>query len=279
MIENNINGFCIIPNKLIQDESITDEALCLYVSLRSSCYMYDLMCSVTNLSSIYDRFCAKSSSQRKIIKDAIQLLIDKELIALHTDTLDNYKFDSSNLHTIFLVEFVKEYIESEYIKEDGFTRFPLKNVYNLINYCKDTPNGFLRYKFFKYYILIARRCSNIYNFGFVSMDNLKDIVGITNKTCSIYNEILSELDIIYYNNEYGYVDNKGLPKNFCTMFSHCNIPDEMNEILSKQDFENMVQEHINKKHLIKIDKKKANSKRSETMKKIWEERKNSLQSN
>ena len=284
MINNDLqfNYYGIIGNELIETKDIDSNISSVYSVLRTVFYDMSKEVAIFNLYTLYEIFNAASTTQRNPIKNAIQYLIAEKYIELYTyDCCDLTEFNASNVSQLYRCVFLNDnkQQDNEVTTDDphtnGYTKISCLNIHNILSFLKDNNINIHKHKLIRYYLYIARRCSNSDLAGYVSMDTINKMIGISKQTCAEYNEIL-ELDVgaIFYNNEYGRIDNNGNFKNGITIFGHRNILKyNENSYLTKEAFFNYVEYYSNKNKVVLLDKYSINNKRSDSMRKVWQERK------
>ncbi|WP_231277499.1 hypothetical protein [Clostridium botulinum] len=115
-----------------------------------------------------------------------------------------------------------------------------------------------RFTFIRYFIAIQRVINNDAQFGWLTQSSIKSIIS-HNQTISKYNKILTdELNLIIYNNSYITPD-----RHYCSTYFG-KYGDDIN-------FNKQLQIEVGAKDLIYVDKTDSNIKRSNTLKKRWEE--------
>ena len=274
-MNSSIENFGIISCSFITDKNIDSNVVSIYSILRCMNYCNVFGGSVFTFQVLYDllNVNSKKSAQTKVVKDSIKWLIDNEYITLHHYLTDDI-VSVETATDMFLITFNEEKIDDK-----GFVKIPQHNIKLLLNCIKDnTGHGFNKYKFIRYYLIIARRCSNVEKFGFITMKNFNNLLGVSEITCSSWNKILEDAGIIYINNDYGYIVN-GECRMGCTMVAHRNITlsDVENRFMNEETFKYLIKHHTSNKKSIKlIDKESSNNKRSESMKKVWANRKSGL---
>ncbi|MGL5328863.1 MAG: hypothetical protein ACRDD7_06315 [Peptostreptococcaceae bacterium] len=271
---NRVN-FGIVGNSFIMDSGITDECVCLYVALRMYNYNAIYNCSLCSLKTIYNLLGVneKQSRHTKVIKDSLSWLVENDYIAIYDDLGMNEVSVDDMLNGMFYVEFITE-LDLQH--NGGFTIITQSNMSKVLDYIRDNiVKGFKKYMFMRYYLIICRQCSNDNKFGSITQSRLNGLLSIHKTTCKIYNDTLEELGLIYYTSGYGSVDMNGVFRNTYTLFGcrGINIDTHKLDEMTECFFDSCVSYEISKNGLQEIDTERINNKRSESMKKIWEERK------
>lgn len=263
--------YVAIDNDFICNSTIDDIVVSTYVIMKGVFYDQYLNCSQFTISDLYDWLQVDSykANQYKEIDNAITWLVDNKYIQLY-DLYGNW------------IEFDRKYKNSYIVcfdgeGEDNYTQIPYCNLYDLCKYIKENKaQGFKKYQLIRYYLIIARVCSNYSKFYSVNMETISDITPISFKQCAKNNDALQDLGLIFYNNDYGMLSKSGKFKMNCTMFGHRNIKlnNDETRTMTKEIFDFNVSQYVGgRKTLVEVDKIKINNKRSETMKRIWAERK------
>lgn len=275
MLKSNLDLFGVIGNNFTMDEEISDIDATVYTIIRCMFYDNTRRHSILSFNGLYEFLNIPSNQGKptKQIKESVNSLIEKGYIEIY-DLFENKINFNEIVSNMFKVEFINENNkdnESSVSIEGGFSRIPYDNIISLLKYTSKNK-GIKKYQLIRQYLIISRVCSNQFQFGHCSIDKMKDVMGISATNFKDNNNILSELGLIFYNNDYGHVDKKGRLKMDCTMFGHCNV--EMKVFgdgfyMDKETFKQFVDDYICDKKLVKVDKDKINSKRSETMKKKW----------
>lgn len=282
MINNDLqfNYYGIIGNELIENECIDSNISSVYSVLRTIFYDMSKEVAVFNLYSLYEAYRATSTTQRNPIKQAIQYLISEKYIELYSFIeVDVADFNSSNLSQMYRCEFINDNKQERdtilnNFHQNGFTKISCLNMHNILSFLKSNESNIHKHKLIKYYLYIARRCSNSDLIGYVSMDTINKAIKISGHTCTEYNSILEdEVGAIFYNNDYGKIDSKGNFKMSTTIFGHKNITKANSDNpLSHDEFIRYLEYYSTKNNVVQINKTEITNKRSESMKKIWEER-------
>jgi hypothetical protein len=253
---NNIFG--IVSNKLIMDNEIDNIIISVFVTIRTLFYDINRDCSTLNINTLLDVFKIKGKRTENIkpIKESLQWLIENNHIEIN-DYLETIVIENVNdidNSIIFKVRFVNT--ADELSVDGGFTKIPEINLLNILRKV-DYQN---KYKMIRYYCVVARICSNSNSFGQISQDKIHKICGVSNKTCSKYNEMLYELETIYFNNRYYRYDKKGKLKMTSTYFGHRNakenrnVQEDKNEYLSEEFFNEQVESYVSGRGYILKDK-------------------------
>ena len=273
-LDDEVSLFGIIPNNMITNKNIDDNVVSVYIVMRTLNFDINRSCSIITLHDLYNvlNVDATQGKQTKIIHDAIIYLIENKYIKLYDMLNNEIDFNTKNKFML-KVSFLLEDEENRFIGDGGFTKIPEYNLICLLNYIRNNK-GIKKYLLIRYYLLVARLCSND-----TQMSNLSShkyfnrIINISTSTCSNYNQILADLGIIFYNSDYVQAINN--IKNAPTIFFHRNN----NEIgsttctMTQDKFNLIIEELADNYEWIEIDKDEINNKRSETMKKVWKDRK------
>lgn len=272
-------NFGVLGNYFIMDGDYVDDiTVSVYTTIRTIFYNTILECSQFTLYDLYNclNVDEKKVAQYQEIDNAIVWLVDKQHILLHDYMGNEVKFDKKNKNSYFAT-FDKEEMDS------SFTKVPYENMITLLEYIgNNKAKGFKKYQLIRYYLIIARVCSNKEQFFHVDMNTIKETTSISYQQCAKNNDLLQELGLIFYNNEYGTVAKSGKFKMNCTMFGHRNnkidIPGQDELLLTEKLFNALVDDKVrNRTTLMRVNKQDINNKRSNTMKKIWEDRKSVIQ--
>ena len=279
--ELKIDNFGMLLNSFIEDYEVNEKGidvssinLSVYIVIRTIFYNPVLNYSQFCLNDLYSSLSVndEKSAQYKPIDNAIKWLVDNEYMTLYDVLGQDIKFDKKYKGS-YIVTF------AEVTKEEGFTKIPFINLLSILEYIsKNKSNGFKKYQLIRYYLIIARACSNVEQFFTKDIDSINEILPISSNQCKKNNEILHNLGCIYYNNEYVQITRDGRPKNESTMFGHRNNIMKTARFdgmyMTEEIFNCFVREKVDgRKTIVKIDKVKSNNKRSETMKKVWADRK------
>lgn len=267
--------FGMVGNKFIKDEDISNEVVAIYSVMRTVFYDVNKMYSTLNLQTLYDVLGVKGSKFVKQVRDTITWLIDNEYIELFDMLYNPIEFDGKS-QSMFMVSFSSAEIDEEhnyvFAAEGGFTKIPLTNMVELLNYI-NSHKGIKKYQLIRYYLVVGRTCSNDSNFGYITQDTLCDVVGISENTCVDYNKLLKKLGLIDYSSEYGKVTKKGNFKMSPTMFGHYNVVNQHGNEMTEEQFKRCVEERINSLGYVKVDTTQIANKKSNAMKKVWADRK------
>lgn len=246
------NSFGIISSRFIVDEKISNESVSIYSIIRTMFYNNITQHSSLNIQTLYYLVSANSSigSSVKPIKIALNWLIGnkyivvKDILKKNNITI-NYKSNIMNY-----LEFPKDISTSYYLNDGGFTKIPEYNL-NIILNCIHDEEVSKKYAFIRYYLIIARYCSNDNQFGVFSMKRVSTILSVSMNTCVSWNKLLERLGIIYYDSSYGYVNDKGKFIMGNTMYCQRNI--EINgKLITKQHFNDCIEEYTKNNNLIKV---------------------------
>lgn len=263
----------MVDNDFICDSTIDDIIVATYVVMKGIFYDQYLNCSKFCISDLYDwlQIDVYQPNQYKDVDNAITWLIENKYIRLYDLYGNSVEFDRK-AKCSYIAFFDGEY-------EDNYTQIPYCNLFDLIKYIKENKaKGFKKYQLIRYYLIIARTCSNHSKFYSVDMETINDITSISFQQCAKNNDVLQDLGLIFYNNDYGSLSKSGRFKMNCTIFGHRNIKlnNDDTRMMTKEIFDFNVSQYVGgRKTLIEVDKVKINNKRSETMKRIWAERRGS----
>lgn len=263
--------FGMVGNEFIMDGDISNEVVAIYSIMRTVFYDVNKMCSTLNLQTLYDVLGAKGTKPVNQVRDAITWLVDNQYIELYDMLYNPIEFDGKS-QAMFRVSFLSEDENNRFIEEGGFTKIPLTNIVGLLNYISRNK-GIKKYQLIRYYLIVGRICSNDYNFGFITLDTLCNIVGISENTCVDWNMILKKLGLIDYNSEYGKVTKKGKFKMSPTMFGHYNVVNKHDDEMTEEQFKSCVEERVKGVGYVKINTTQMANKKSSAMKKVWADRK------
>ena len=268
--------FGIIDNDLIVEDFLSDIDLSIYTILKTTFYNPNYNCGIFSMIALYDIVKSTENTQRKAIKESIQSLINKRYISIQPliSDIDNvYELEGTDSiieldpHLSYKVYFDLCYItnfEDDITYDNGFTVIPIKNINLLLTYiCNNNKRGLMKYKLIRYYLLIARQCSNSSKCGYISMKKIYSLIGVSERTCSNYNTMLQEIGLIYYNNDYA----KGTStQTMCTLFCHRNVLIDTYDkyYADKEYFNSYLTEVVTSKKLNPINKQELNDKRSKT---------------
>ena len=271
-IEHN-TVFGIVGNEFIKDETISNEIVSIYAIIRTILFDISKNCSVMNMQTLYDLVGADTKNGSKVtkpVKEAIEWLVENEYIAIYDMLYKPIQFNSKS-QAMFRISFLMEDEYNKFDADGGFTKVPESNICKLLSYI-NANKGIKKYSFIRYYLVIARQCSNDQNFGYISMKKLGEIVGISETTCTDWNNVLKKLEVIDFNNEYGHIRNEKF-KMDCTMFGHYNVVNQEGLELTTELFDDCVANRVKNTKLMKVDKEAIASKKSIASKKVWDERK------
>lgn len=275
-LEEYENGNCIVSNTMISSSDFTDCDISVYVILRTIFFNPLKVKSIFSLRDFYMLFNMTQSKTKKMIYDSIVHLKNSKYIEVYDYFGNSIEFEN-NSNITYKISFTDiEVLEG--VDYTGFSIVPNIHIAIILNYLNN--NKIDRYKFIRYYLIIARCCSNSQRFGSIPMNKIKKIIKITNDTCKIFNMILqNNLEIIFYNNEYGYYDKNGNPKISSTMFGQKDVVMDYNKekhIMTYDEFESNVKANVSSYNWIHIDKKILSNKKSESMKRYWENKRNGV---
>lgn len=268
----NKESFSIISNDMIADEDLSDTALSIYVIMRTVNFDVLNSCSYISASTLTNilNIGNTQSSQLKDLYNAIVELEHKNYIELYDFWNLSVKFDRKS-NDIYKVSFLHE-DENNGIS-NGFTKIPEVNLLKILKYFNQNK-GIKKYQFIKYYLLIARSCSNDGQLWSISQKQLAQSINISRITCNTWTSILQDIGVIFYNNEYGKIGENGSFKYACTIFFHRNNNESgYKGKVTLESFADIVAQEAKSKNLFKLNTVTINNKRSETMKKIWADRK------
>lgn len=254
--------FAIIENNIIDCSELENNEVSIYIILKTIFGdRYKTVSSFT-IYDLYDILKASSTTQRNPIKNAISELISKgyiELFDIYGNTFTDVDF--SNLSKTYKCKF------KDICTDYGFTKIPVVNIMKLLTTDLTVYGNIHKYKLIRYYLYIARRCSNNDLIGFVSMEKIKEAIGISGHTCTEYNNLLMANDILLYNNDYVSFGTNGNIRNSVTVFGHKNLQISNSDWqLDIDSFKKYVFKWATKNKLIKIDKSLSLSRRSKSMK-------------
>lgn len=266
--------FGIIPNKVITDYDIPDSVLAVYTAIRTLYFDMNRGCSWFSVNELLNILNVDISQgkQTKVIQDAITYLIDNEYIELLDSFNNKVDFDTKN-KAIYKVSFLLEDENNYFTGSGGMTKIPECNLINLLKYISQNK-GIKKYQLIRFYLLVARGCSNSSQLWSLSQKHFQNIIKISAKTCAEWNLLLQQIGVIYYNNDYCSIRD-GKFYQGCTMYFHRNNNEEgyKNDV-TMDVFNAVIMEKAKSKGLTLFDKVGANNKRSQAMKKIWADRKN-----
>lgn len=261
-----------IDCEMIEDECVDDNVLSVYSVLNTlffDCIRDDMVCGKFSLYSLYEMFNATTTNQRNPIKEALKYLIENKYIALYDMMLNKIDLDFDNISKTNVIVFLKSSCVENEDDKVNFFKVPIINMHKIMIFLQSNKTKIHKHKFIRYYLYIARRCSNQDMCGYVSMRTIKELFGISAKICAEYNRILQdEIEVIYYNNDYGKTKSDGSVKMMCTMYGHKNVlyDKDCNKPLEKTKFEKMINEYVSQKGYVLINKEKLSNKISEKVK-------------
>lgn len=266
--------FGMIGNDLVMDGTVNDVVISVYVTMRTVMYDITNKCSIVSLSALYELLTVSESqgTQTKEIKTAIEFLIENQYITLHDMFHKEIEFNPKSNRT-YKVNFLNE-DDSTYSENGGFTPIPKYNLTVLLEHIvHNKSRGFKKYQLIRYYSIIARVCSNSNKFGYISNERVQELIGLSPQKFKENNDLLQELGLIYYNNEYGYTSKSGFNM-YSTMFGHRNVVmGTDNTGMTYDNFVSCIDNRLRSSSIKKLDKEVISGKKSEAMKKVWEERK------
>ncbi|KAF5066178.1 hypothetical protein DSECCO2_266300 [anaerobic digester metagenome] len=266
--------FGIVPNKVITDYGISDSILAVYAVMRTLYFDINRSCSWCSINEILNILNVDISQgkQTKVIQEAITYLIEYEYIELLDFFNNKVDFDIKN-KAIYKVSFLLENEKNCFTGSGGITKIPECNLINLLKYIRKNK-GIKKYQLIRFYLLIARGCSNVGQLWSLSQKHFQNVIKISSKTCTEWNSILQEIGVIYYNSDYCSIRN-GKFYQACTMYFHRNNNEEgYKNTVTIDEFNDIVAQKAESKGLTLFDKVGTNNKRSQAMKKIWADRKN-----
>lgn len=268
------DNFGIVGNKFISNSNIPDIAVSVYVVMRTIFFNMGRGCSYITLNDLYLILAVNPSqvSQTKPINEAILYLVEKKYLRLF-DIWNKEILPDNKIKRIIKVSFDFEDENNIFIKGGGFTKIPECNILNLLKYINENK-GMKKYQLIRFYLLIARSCSNENQLSSISQSFFHKKLAISSKTCAEWNLLLQQIGVIYYNSDYSKTKGDGV-SNITTYYFHRNNYENKQED-EKGLFERTLDSLAKEKGWSKLDKKEQSNKRSESMKKVWAERKEKL---
>ncbi|WP_231159289.1 hypothetical protein [Clostridium botulinum] len=207
--------------------------------------------SIASINMILNYMCVYNRNPKliKTIKVAIEGLIQKGYIKqIMNLQYDPIEFDTIKNQDLFYIEMENDL--------DNYFKINDYDLDKIFNYLHNTNMN--RFTFIRYFIAIQRVINNDAQFGWLTQSSIKSIIS-HNQTISKYNKILTdELNLIIYNNSYITPD-----RHYCSTYFG-KYGDDIN-------FNKQLQIEVGAKDLIYVDKTDSNIKRSNTLKKRWEE--------
>lgn len=262
----NKNRWIMMPNAFggkIKDEegeyflpNISNEAVALYYMMSAGAGLKST--AVTNLGYLLGDFkFVDIKAQIQAYRDALQELQELGYIELYNEELEPME-DISKLksNTAFRYRIAEV---GEYFKAD------ISDVETLIEYMSDNKMR-ARANFIRYYMVLQRKTNYTRvgtkdvvgnEIGQITGLEAQELAGITQKSFTEYNEILSELEIYNFSNKY--VTAKTF-KNVATRFARTNF-------VSKAQFEYLVDKEMKSRGYILTSKEVTREKISKGMKK------------
>lgn len=234
---------------LIDGKDFTDRAIAVYTILRSVFFDIGRRCGICSLQTLYKSLGINQEHYDRYIpvKQSMQLLCQNGYIKLW-DMFDKTKeldIDSISQTSIFKVEFLLENEEAKFIGAGGFVKVPEKNMDKLLTYIRNTKANIHRYQLIRYYLIIARICSNDAMFGFITQEKIRKLYGFSSKTCKKYNQLLVDLELIFCEHDYKHYDKKrGKVVTGCTFYGHRNVYNKYNKQLTEEGWVVLMQEVI-----------------------------------
>lgn len=285
--ESLYTSFVMLDSEWITNKEITNEMLTVYLCIRG--FMYDNVTQQSKLfvPMLYD-ILGVDSKQNKLttpVIKAINDLVYHGMIVVNDALNFEEKIFDIKECLYYSVEFPREYELKENLilynsnKVDNvipFTKIPYVNLESIFNYILDNK-GIKKYTFLRYYLLIAKACSNPMQVFSLSYATINDVINISNKTCNDYNDTLKSLDCILYTNNMYYIKNNKI-KNSATFYGHIGNPikDKLidggnyeDKMVDEKFFKMVVDEIIKEKGYVIYDKEAMATKRSNTMKQKW----------
>lgn len=259
---NFINATDKWANWIVDNEDYTNQAIAIYTVLRSVFFNSSRRCSVCSLKVLCRSLGVKTTNYDKYssIRKCIELLRENGYIKLWDMFEDIEVINIKDIDLSFRVEFLFENDEAMFIGVGGFVRVPEQNINILLAYIRSSEVNIHKYQLIRYYLMIARICSNDSIAGYITQDKIRKNYKFADKTCKKYNTILAGLGLIFYNNSY-IKYNKEFKKiiSGCTFFGHRNIYNKYGQTLSSRGWDTMVAE-VAKKNNYRLprDSKESN---------------------
>lgn len=257
----------MIPNAFggkIKDEedeyflpNISNEAVALYYMMSAGAGLKST--AVTNLGYLLGDFKFRDvKAQMQAYREALQELLELGYIELYNEELELIE-DTSNLksNTAFRYSIIE--LDENYFKAD------ISDIEALIEYMS-TNKMRARAGFIRYYMILQRKTNYTRigtkdvvgnEIGQITGSEAQELVGITPKTFTEYNEILSELEIYSFSNKYV---TPNTFKNVATRFARTKY-------VSKGYFEVIVDKEMKRRGNFPVSKEITREKISRGMKK------------
>lgn len=265
----------MIPNAFggkIKDEegeyflpNISNEAVALYYMMSAGAGLKST--AVTNLGYLLGDFkFADIKAQIQAYREALQELQELGYIELYNEELESIE-DTSELKSNTAFRYSITELEENYFKAD------ISDIEELIEYMS-TNKMRARAGFIRYYMILQRKTNYTRigtkdvvgnEIGQITGAEAQELVGITPKTFTEYNKILSELEIYNFSNKY--VTGKTF-KNVATRFARTKF-------VSKAQFEYLVDRDMKSMGYIPTSKDITREKISRGMKKHHRKKKQS----
>lgn len=192
-----INNTINVNNEMPFNTNVSDNDLLIYVLAKKNKGFN--MCSVCNVTYLYDLAEFNNKKYIKQIKESLSNLSDLGYIGLYDLQYNELSIDTVKPSDNFIIYFGKDGI---FNKEENDYReyFPIEYWY-LDNVMKASKNVNARCKFIRY-SLIVRRLLNYDNEVSYIAHSIVDKFVSNRNTVSNYNNILSDLGLIHFNNDY-----------------------------------------------------------------------------
>lgn len=257
----------MIPNAMagkVEDEdgeyflpNISNEAVVLYYMLVAGAGLKST--SITNLGYLLSDFKYSPSTikeQIPIYQEALQELQELGYIELYSEELEPIE-DTSKLTKSTAFRYSIAELDEHYFKAD------ISNMETLMEYMSDNKMR-ARANFVRYYMVLQRKTNykRDNNKGVVGSEigkitgkEAQELTGITAKTFTEYNEILSELEIYHISNKYV---TPNIFKNVATRFARTKF-------MSKAQFEYLIDKDMQSMGNIPVSKEVTREKISRSM--------------
>ncbi|ADZ82903.1 hypothetical protein [Cellulosilyticum lentocellum] len=195
--ERFINNTINVNNEMPFNTNVSDNDLLIYVLAKKNKGFN--MCSVCNINYLYDLAEFNNKKYIKQIKDSLSNLSDLGYVGLYDLQYNEISIDTVKPSDNFIIYFGEDGFASEKRVVNG-EYFPTEYWY-LDNVMNASKNVNARCKFIRYSLIVRRLLNYDSEVNYIA-HSLVDKFISNRDTVSNYNNILSDLGLIHFNNDY-----------------------------------------------------------------------------
>lgn len=195
--ERFINNTINVNNEMPFNTNISDNDLLIYVLAKKNKGFN--MCSVCNINYLYDSAEFNNRQYIKQIKESLFNLSDLGYVGLYDLQYNELSIDTIKPSDNFIIYFGEDGLASEKRVVNG-EYFPIEYWYfdNVMNASKNVN---ARCKFIRYSLIVRRLLNYDSEVNYIAHSVVDKFIS-NRDTVSNYNNILSDLGLIHFNNDY-----------------------------------------------------------------------------